>query len=232
MADFLASPVWDSASREITQPWGPTTLTIEPWWPEKNCHWHCGIDIGLVTGTPLKAARAGQVKIVSYGLLVIAVSAHEADCYVHIDRAVVSPGQWVKQYQLVAYSGAKIPAGGSLTGPHLHFEVQTGTLNIPATSLNPISVLVGGNDDMTADESKTLYLCLTLIRNLYFALGLPVVNPDDPKTAKSPVLADLKTAIAGISGGGLNAAQTAQLADIQTRVGALQTSLKSGLKAT
>lgn len=149
MTDYLASPVWGGFSREITQPWGPTTLNVEPYWPERHCFWHCGVDIGMATGTHLFAARQGLVSVVSYGLLVIHVGL-EADCYVHIDQACVIPGQWVVRGQLVAFSGAKIPAGGSLTGPHLHFEVQGGRLNNPSTSLNPIPILEG---PMTLDPN-------------------------------------------------------------------------------
>lgn len=153
----MRSVVWAGDPAE-TQPFGRTTLSVEPWWSAKGCHWHCGVDIGLVKGSRLQAARAGKVACVGYGLLAIQVGS-ELDWYVHIDRAVVRDGQVVTQNQLVAYSGDKVPSGGSLTGPHLHFEIQRGTfhvlasgalapINVPETSIDPTQVLSGGDNDM------------------------------------------------------------------------------------
>ena len=160
----MNSPVWgfDAA---VTQPFGCTDLTLEPFWALcLSKHFHCGIDIALNTGTPLRAARSGVVSQVGYGFLAIQVGA-ETDWYVHIDSAVVGQGTAVTTHQLIAYSGAKVPSGGSLTGPHLHFERQSGRLNFPATALDPEPILAPtfgpgggstGDNDLTPQEHVAL----------------------------------------------------------------------------
>ena len=162
----LRSIVWDGDKR-VTQPYGPTSLTVEPIYdlPLGPVHWHCGIDIGdMPVGTPLRAARAGVVSRIGYGLLGIRVST-QTDFYVHIDRATVQLGQAVVAGQLVAYSGNKVPQGGYITGPHLHFEVQVGALNVPATSKDPVPVLTAAfsgssgsleANDLTDDQALQL----------------------------------------------------------------------------
>jgi hypothetical protein len=185
-------------------------LAVEPWWPAKGCHWHCGVDVGMPIGTRLLAARAGQAHLVSYGLLTISVSPTEADCYVHIDLAVVSVGTWVKRGQLIAYSGAKVPAGGSLTGPHLHFEVQTGPLNNPATSLDPIPVLEGA--EMTPEQAAQLKALYDFLEN-----GPPPAGAWHDAFAKLVTKADLAAAVKTIpqaQGGGLTDGQAGQLSGI------------------
>jgi hypothetical protein len=203
----MISLVWSGDCPE-TQPWGCTPLAVEPFWAAKGCNWHCGVDIGMPVGTRLHAARAGQVTIVAYGELVISVSPTEADCYIHIDRAVVNVGTWVTQGQLVAYSGAKIPSGGSLTGPHLHFEVQSGALNNPATSLDPIPVLQG--DDMTPREHDLLVAIAGAL--------MPIAEGGGQAIAKAlaAIQTDVDTIKASGGGGGLTAAQDATLTEIAT----------------
>ena len=156
--EYHASPVWGGKSLKIGQQYGPTTLSAEP--DRDGEHFHCGIDVSTVLGTPLYAARAGKVGHVSYALL--AVVSTQCDWYVHIDRAVVPLGATVAKGQLIAYSGAKAPSGGTLLGVHTHFEVQNvaaartayydangrlivppGALNNPYTSVDPVAVLAG-----------------------------------------------------------------------------------------
>jgi hypothetical protein len=130
MTDFLTSIVWGSVPREITQPYGPT---------------HRGIDIGLLTGTRLFAARSGLVTVATYWGVAIAVDGtNQTDWYLHIDRADTRYGWRAEHGAQIALSGATpVPGGPAPTGPHLHFEVQTGHLDVWATSLNPIPVLTG-----------------------------------------------------------------------------------------
>lgn len=166
----LATLAWDG-SHLITQDYGCTALTVEPYWeacPAK--HKHTGLDVAMYKGTPLYSPVVGKVVHVSYALLAITDLVR---CYwfVHIDSAVATLGQWVVQRQLVAYSGNKVPAGGATTGPHLHVEVQNhpgallsyyapktgafvevaGALNNPATSLNPLPYLSG----LASDQLNT-----------------------------------------------------------------------------
>jgi hypothetical protein len=174
----VRSFVWHDLDFPITQPFGCTDLAVEPWWPAKGCHWHCGVDVGMPVGTLLAAARSGSVYQSFYGGLVVKVDGVlEYDCYIHIDSAVVSVGQHVVSGQPVATSGAKVPSGGSLTGPHLHFEVQSGTLNTPATSLDPLPVLGAQEEDLTPQQDANLNEILNGLRDLneglFYGTGTP-----------------------------------------------------------
>lgn len=160
----MRSAAWQG-DWQITQAFGCTSLTVEPWWAQAQCHWHCGVDIGMPVGTPLYSLRPGRVIALGYGELGIqALGRTEVDFFIHIDRSVVGLGQLVAAGVLVAYSGAKVPSGGSLTGPHLHFEVNTGHLNEPDSSIDPMPVLQQTfgpgsgtltGDEMTQDEFDT-----------------------------------------------------------------------------
>ncbi len=87
--------------------------------------YHPGIDIRAEIGTPVYAARDGQVLEVGvlnlYGNYIIIK--HRGDyqtMYGHLKEAMVNEGQVVKAGELVALSGNS----GKSTGPHLHFEIR------------------------------------------------------------------------------------------------------------
>lgn len=163
----MISNVW-TGDRRVTQGYGCTDLAVEPFFagcPSK--HFHCGIDVAMPRGTPLFAARSGTVARVSLGLLGIRAG-DQTDWYVHIDDATVGRGHRVAEGDLVAHSGARVPSGGSLTGPHLHFEVQAGKLNSPATSLDPEPILTGVTD-LTKQEHDAL---MSLVREI----GVPLTH--------------------------------------------------------
>lgn len=86
---------------------------------------HNGIDIAVVTGTPVKAAADGRVTFSGnngdYGLLVIIDHGNGVETrYAHNSRLVASVGQQVKRGDIIAYSGNT----GNSTGPHVHFEIR------------------------------------------------------------------------------------------------------------
>jgi murein DD-endopeptidase MepM/ murein hydrolase activator NlpD len=89
---------------------------------------HPGIDIGVPTGTPIRAAAAGRVVLLQpasasggYGnFTCIQHTAAMATCYAHQSRFAVSMGEQVAQGQVIGYSGCT----GLCFGPHLHFEVR------------------------------------------------------------------------------------------------------------
>lgn len=86
---------------------------------------HAAIDIGVSTGTPVKAAAAGRVTYSGwadgYGKLVIIRHSNGIETrYGHNSKLSVSVGQYVEQGTTVALSGNT----GFSTGPHLHFEVR------------------------------------------------------------------------------------------------------------
>jgi len=86
---------------------------------------HKGIDIANNVGTPILAARAGEVSSAGwndggYGYL---VEVRHADGslsrYAHNSRILVRPGDQVNQGSVISLMGST----GRSTGPHLHFEI-------------------------------------------------------------------------------------------------------------
>ena len=87
---------------------------------------HAGIDIGVATGTPIRAAAAGVVVFAGwaggYGnLVVVDHGGGIATAYAHQQRIYVTGGP-VSQGQVLGEVGST----GNSTGPHLHFEVRVG----------------------------------------------------------------------------------------------------------
>lgn len=86
---------------------------------------HEGIDIGVPTGTPIRAAKGGTVIMASYNggygnYTCVDHGGGLSTCYAHQAGFAVSTGQRVSRGQVIGYSGNT----GSSTGPHLHFEVR------------------------------------------------------------------------------------------------------------
>ena len=169
----MRSKAW-AGDWPITQDWGFTDLDLEPWYQGR--HWHCGIDIGMPVGTVLYAVRAGVVKVRTFGILGIQTPSGQVDYYIHGDYSVLL-GRSVVKGAVLGTSGARVPGGGSLTGPHLHFEIQDGLglLNQP-TGLDPLPILSPGlfsspgatlSGDMTPEQDKLLSAigASTAIRN-------------------------------------------------------------------
>lgn len=87
---------------------------------------HNGVDLALPVGTPLRAARDGQVVAVSSsptgGLIVKLKDVYGLTwVYMHLARAAVQRGAWLRAGELLAWSGAS----GRVSGPHLHLELRT-----------------------------------------------------------------------------------------------------------
>jgi len=86
---------------------------------------HKGIDIANNVGTPILAARAGQVVSAGwndggYGYLVeIRHEDGSMSRYAHNSQILVQPGQSVPQGAVISLMGST----GRSTGPHLHFEI-------------------------------------------------------------------------------------------------------------
>jgi peptidoglycan DL-endopeptidase CwlO len=101
---------------------------------------HPGIDIGVPSGPPIRAAAAGRVALLQsagasggYGnFTCIQHTGVMSTCYAHQSRFAVSMGQNVSQGQVIGYSGCT----GLCFGPHLHFEVR-----INGAVTNPLNYL-------------------------------------------------------------------------------------------
>ncbi len=171
----MLSAAW-AGDWPITQPWGCTDVAVEPWYAPSGCHFHCGVDIGMPSGTRLYALRSGIVVKRTLGILGIATASKEVDYYIHGAYPVLL-GTIVKAGQSIGLSGNIQPGGGYTTGPHLHYERQSagGFLNEPSTSLDPLPILdpqtySGGGgtitpDDMTPDEHNWLEALYKFISN-------------------------------------------------------------------
>ncbi len=127
----------------------PTTGRVTSCYGSRWGTMHYGIDIAAPIGTPIYTPEAGRVLMAGpasgFGL---AVYIQHADgtitVYGHINDYFVAAGQQVRAGQQVAEVGNT----GQSTGPHLHFEVQTGGLfanrNNPVPWLAARGVSLGG----------------------------------------------------------------------------------------
>jgi len=100
---------------------GPVTSPFGPRWGRL----HAGIDIGVPTGTPVRAADAGRVVLSGptggYGnYICIQHTRTLSTCYAHNSRLGARKGDRVRQGQVIARAGST----GNSTGPHLHFETR------------------------------------------------------------------------------------------------------------
>jgi len=97
---------------------------------------HDGVDLAAPYGSPIVAAADGRVAAAGwrggYGRAVAIQHAGGIETlYGHMSRIGVSPGEAVRQGQVIGYVGST----GLSTGPHLHYEVhKDGKL------VNPLSV--------------------------------------------------------------------------------------------
>lgn len=86
---------------------------------------HYGIDLAAPTGTPVMASDGGTVTIAgwygNYGYLVEIKHGNGVRTrYGHNSKILVSVGQKVAQYEVIA----KVGNTGRSTGPHVHFEIR------------------------------------------------------------------------------------------------------------
>jgi murein DD-endopeptidase MepM/ murein hydrolase activator NlpD len=98
---------------------------------------HPGIDIGVPSGTPIRAADSGRVVLAGwnggYGnYTCIQHTAVLSTCYAHQSSIQVSVGQNVSQGQVIGLVGCT----GLCFGDHLHFEVR-----VNGAVVNPLNYL-------------------------------------------------------------------------------------------
>jgi murein DD-endopeptidase MepM/ murein hydrolase activator NlpD len=116
---------WPMASFQITQPFGPSTVLLEPAFGPYR-HFHTGVDIAAPLGTPVMAAADGLVVAVGhttigYGnYVVIAHGGGIATLYGHLLQTNASVGDRVVRGQVIGLEGST----GLSTGPHVHFELR------------------------------------------------------------------------------------------------------------
>ena len=101
---------------------------------------HPGIDIGVPSGTPIRAAASGKVTLMQsvgasggYGnYTCVSHTSTLSTCYAHQSRFATSLGASVSQGQVIGYTGCT----GLCFGAHLHFEVR-----INGAVTNPLNYL-------------------------------------------------------------------------------------------
>lgn len=87
--------------------------------------YHQGSDIGAPTGTPVRAANAGLVRIADFfpikgGLTIIDHGGGVSSLYFHQSEILVTEGEAVSAGQIIGAVGST----GLSTGPHLHWEMR------------------------------------------------------------------------------------------------------------
>ena len=108
---------------------------------------HYAVDIPVLQGTAVRAARSGIVEEVNdrglgYNTLVLRHGREIITVYGHVSKFLVSAGQRVAEGQIIALSGG-LPgtpgAGLFTTGAHLHFETRIlGEAQNPLVHLPPM----------------------------------------------------------------------------------------------
>jgi murein DD-endopeptidase MepM/ murein hydrolase activator NlpD len=120
-----AGPIQPGAHGLIWPVNGPITSGYGPRNIGNGYEFHPGVDIGVPTGTPIRAAASGTVSIAAptggYGnYTCIDHGGGLSTCYGHQERFLVSSGQQVAQGQIIGLSDCT----GYCFGPHVHFEVR------------------------------------------------------------------------------------------------------------
>src|SRR3954469_4163193 len=134
----VAGPVRPGSGGLIWPVNGPITSPFCESRAWESCH--PGIDIGVPSGTPIRAAASGTVALMQpesasggYGnFTCIQHTGSLSTCYAHQSRFGTSMGAHVSQGQVIGYTGCT----GRCFGPHLHFETR-----INGAVVNPMNYL-------------------------------------------------------------------------------------------
>jgi murein DD-endopeptidase MepM/ murein hydrolase activator NlpD len=92
---------------------------------------HYGIDIAGVAGKPVRAVTDGTIEVSRYSdsagnYVILRDKGVTGYAYMHLDRVFVAQGTRVTRGQHLGTVGAT----GTVTGPHLHFEVLHGKTHV------------------------------------------------------------------------------------------------------
>lgn len=117
---FSGKFIWPCKRATITSGFGPRRSP-----GGIGSTYHQGIDIGVGTGTKIKAAAAGKVTVSGwyggYGkTVIIDHGSGYRTLYGHLRSTCVKSGRRVSQGQTIGYSDST----GNSTGPHLHFGIM------------------------------------------------------------------------------------------------------------
>ena len=107
---------------------------------------HYGVDIAVPTGTPVKAAAEGIASLVHQDMfltgqtLILDHGFGLSTVYYHLSAISVTPGQRVKQGEVIGRVGAT----GRATGPHLHWGMNLFDIRLDPALLVPPMPRPGG----------------------------------------------------------------------------------------
>ena len=92
---------------------------------------HYGVDFAVPYGTLIYASKSGTVTAAAYNTYngnYVTLNHNDgyATLYAHMSNYIVSVGEYVNQGDVIGYVGTT----GVSTGPHLHFEVYYGGVNV------------------------------------------------------------------------------------------------------
>lgn len=116
----------------VTQPFGPSSLTVEPSIVYRGIaisHFHDAIDIAAPLGAAVVAPASGRVTFVGHlpdGAMVVVIAQDDGlvSLFAHLDdtyaRPTVKANTRVAAGQVIGFVGLT----GITTGPHLHFSVH------------------------------------------------------------------------------------------------------------
>lgn len=136
--DNKLSAFGDAALSWPTESHRLTCYFHDPDYPYRNLFEHSGIDLGVPSGTLVRAAESGYVAKVAIGTkwygnyIMIIHNNNLATLYAHLSATNVNTDQYVTKGQVIGYSGNT----GFSSGPHLHFEVRSNGIPV-----NPLSYL-------------------------------------------------------------------------------------------
>jgi murein DD-endopeptidase MepM/ murein hydrolase activator NlpD len=128
----------DRATAPLALAWPLAQPVLGDLFGPRGDRFHSGVDFPAAAGTPVYAARGGQVvyagwRAGGWGFLVtIAHGSGERTMYAHLSRVDVRVGVWVAQGVRVGAVGAT----GNARGPHLHFEVR-----VRGAAVDPLGAL-------------------------------------------------------------------------------------------
>lgn len=133
-----AGPIQQGSGGMVWPVNGPITSPFCEARSWESCH--PGIDIGVPSGTPIRAVMAGRVVLMQpdassggYGnFTCVQHTASMSSCYAHQSQFSTSMGAQVSQGQVIGYVGCT----GRCYGDHLHFEVR-----INGAVTNPLNYL-------------------------------------------------------------------------------------------
>jgi murein DD-endopeptidase MepM/ murein hydrolase activator NlpD len=153
---------FDGIDASINQPslWpvtGPITSSFgereDPVIHNGEGEFHAGIDISAPSGTPIRAAADGTVKLAGdvngYGREVIVDHGHGMEtCYAHMSGFAVMEGESVVRGQVIGYVGV---SGRTVGGANLHYEVRIH--NMPVNPYKYLHTTLAGLGTGTAAGS-------------------------------------------------------------------------------